>query len=221
MADRPKQSEGGDRKDDSLNHGGFLVRRIGCIALAIYALGLSGCGFIASTNVEYGPRFFGGIRYDCGDILPGSFPLGALCALLDFPFSLLADVLFLPVNLAETLRNSRTDTSPTIIDGFIVEGGESDVETFDVITSSPLRDTLKALVNAHITVLQRANGNLTESVVRGTTRTENTGYFSLLHDTDTPWETIRIERAGFRSVEIAVSHLHNLTDREFWKFHSL
>jgi uncharacterized protein YceK len=167
---------------------------------------LSGCGFIASTNHEDGSRIYGGVRYDIEDFAIKGFPLGVLVGLIDFPFSVVADTLFLPVTIGEALSRGEPAPTLTVIDGFVIEADQPGVE---VVPSGPLPVGLKPLPGAEVMVAQRAKS------------TESWGYFSLRHPIDEHWESIRVECAGFDSVTIDAAKLRSFSDAEYWKFHSL
>jgi len=197
-------------------------RRLCRVLLLLGASHLLGCGFIASTNVEYGTRIYGGVRYDFEDILPRSLPLSALCALLDFPFSFLADTLYLPVSVSEALRsNPEPDLSLIIIDGYVIEAENPEDPEVTGIPTAPLPSGLLPVSGAQIRAFVIVNGKSEPVSVGGTTKTEDRGYFSLQFKEAERWERIRIECAPYRTVEIPVSTLHGLTDWKYWKFNSL
>jgi len=167
----------------------------------------TGCGTVASTQVEYGPRIYGGVRYDAADLAIDGFPLGTLCGLLDFPFSFAADTLMLPVTLV--LAMGGESNSVTIVDGFVIEAGHPDAPQVEVALSGPLPDYLKPIAGAEVRVASIHS------------KTEATGYFSLRHQAGDRWETLRIECPGYRPVEIPLSELHRLEHRKYWQDHRL
>jgi len=180
-----------------------MLRRM---ALLWTVTAVAGCGTIASTKIEYGPRIYGGVRYDVDDLAIEGFPLGTLCGLLDFPFSFTADTVMLPVTLILALGDSG---SVTIVEGFVIEAGNPDAPELEVAISGPLPDHLKPIAGAEVRV-----GSITS-------KTGAAGSFSLRHQADDRWETLRIECPGYRPVEIPVSELHRLDHRRYWEDHSL
>src|SRR5260221_6728906 len=153
-----------------------MLRRI---ALLLTVTAVAGCGTIASTKVEYGPRIYGGVRYDVDDLAIEGFPLGTLCGLLDFPFSFAADTLMFPVTLVLALGGE--SDSVTIVDGFVIEAGNPDAPDVEVSVSGPLPDYLKPIAGAEVRVASVKS------------KTEAAGYFSLRHQAGDRWETLRIE----------------------------
>src|SRR5258708_31978848 len=175
------------------NYSDLMLRRV---ALLLTLTLVTGCGTIASTKVEYGPRIYGGVRYDVADLAIEGFPLGTLCGLLDFPFSFAADTLMLPVTLVLALGGE--SGSVTIVEGFVIEAGNPDAPDVEVSISGPLPDYLKPIAGAKVQVAS----------IRS--KTEAAGYFNLRHQADDRWETLRIECTGYVPVEIPVSELHRL-----------
>src|SRR5437762_699742 len=72
-----------------------------CVAalLVVPFVGVTGCSTYRSYDLD-GCRVYGGIRYDVGDTAesfsPETAPWPTILAIISFPFSLVADTVFLP-----------------------------------------------------------------------------------------------------------------------------
>lgn len=181
-----------------------MLRKLG-IALTLGAL--TGCGTLAATKVEYGPRIYGGVRYDVDDLAIEGFPLGTLCGLLDFPFSFVADTVMLPYTIVVALSDE--PASVTIIEGYVVQADKPDNPTLEVAISGPLPPHLKPIAGIDVKV-----GALSA-------KTDARGYFSLRRQTGDEWESIRVVGPAWRLVDIPVSELRRLDSQKYWRDHSL
>ena len=167
----------------------------------------TGCGTLASTKFEYGPRIYGGTRYDLDDLAIQGFPLGTLCGLLDFPFSFTVDTLMLPYTIVEACTAEPPGT--VVLDGFIIEAERADIMEVEVVPSGPLPDRIRPLSGATVRV-----GSLTAT-------TDKSGYFVLRRPPGEEWKTVRVECRDHRPVDIDLSELKSLETRRYWQEHSL
>lgn len=181
-----------------------MLRRL---VLLLTLTATTGCGTIAATKFEYGPRIYGGTRYDVADLAVEGFPLGTLCGLLDFPFSVAADTLMLPYTIAEAL--TAEPATNAILDGFVIEAERPDILDVEVVPSGPLPARLKPLSGARVQV-----GSLTAT-------TDASGYFILRRPPGEEWSAVRVECLGRRGMDINLSELRSLDNRKYWQDHSL
>jgi hypothetical protein len=203
---------------------------IGVMAAAA-ALGLTGCGTMINLGAQKcpiyeHPRIFGGVRIDAVHVLPELVPLGFLCALLDFPFSLAFDILTLPWTIPSTLEYGDRDTWPepsgptAIVEGVVVR---TETPGYHVAPADEIWRTLPAGLQPLPSVRVRvfAKGNGAELAMGEPPISDNRGHFSLFSGWDSPWDKVRFECDGFEPLEIPASALHSPIDHNYWSEHRL
>jgi uncharacterized protein YceK len=197
------------------------MKHIALLALAFGAVPLSGCGSFLSWR-DRGFLVYGGVQYDCSDILPRVVPLGALVALVDLPISLAVDTLSLPFSLtAASDRNRPPYSNPTMIDGFVTEDESSKSPGITTIVTGVDRPTHHLLTGVQVKVFTWSHREFKTLDIKGTTRTDSRGTFLLRYERESPWDVIRWECPGFWPVEIDVDELHRLSDAAYWESHGL
>jgi uncharacterized protein YceK len=205
------------------------MRILATSLIALSLLGTTGCGSVISLRLG-GPRVFGGVRCDCQ--LAYEIPFGVgLIFLLDLPFSLTFDTMVLPWTFAYSAEHGERPLETPFSHDYTGARSPRKVEIYleGVVSqdSSPgyrvctEREFLRtpsadwhSLANARFKVFS----SLKDPPLSGISAlpSSSTGYFLVHGGWEVPWEVIRVECDGFKSLEIPVSSLHSLTDESYW-----